>query len=102
MNTTITASAFLVTMIVSYLIPLATALITKLSASALVKQLVTAFLSAVTGFLTVSAGANGTAVFSAQSVLFAALSFAIANISYLSIFKPHDADAKILPTAGIG
>lgn len=101
-TTTITISAFVVTLIVSYLIPLATALITKVTASTNVKQLVTAVLAAITGFLTTAVAADGTAVFSMQTLLFAIISFSTANIGYVYTFGPRGIGFKIAPTKGIG
>jgi hypothetical protein len=101
-TTTITISAFVVTLIVSYLIPLATAWITKVTASTTLKQIVTAALAAITGFLTTAIAADGTAVFSAQSLLFAIISFITANIGYVYTFKAHDIGSKIAPSKGLG
>lgn len=102
MTTTITLSAFLVTLVVGYLLPLGTALLTKLRASASVKQLITAVLSAVNGFIVTSTVQDGTAVFSKETLLFAILSFVTANVGYVYTFKPHGLDEKMAPHKGIG
>jgi hypothetical protein len=101
-ETTFTASAFVVTLIISYLIPLVTATITKLDASATVKQFVTAVLAAINGFLTNALTTDGGAFFSAQALLFAVLSFATAQTAYLGTYKPHRINSKIAPMKGIG
>lgn len=102
MTTTITLSAFIVTLLVGYVIPLATALLTKVSASAGVKQFVTALLAAINGFVVTATMQDGTAVFSKQSLLFAILSFITANVGYVAGWKPHAIDSKVAPTKGIG
>jgi hypothetical protein len=102
MSTSVTLSAFIVTLVVSYLIPLATALITKIDASVTLKQIVTAILAAVTGFLTQAISVDGTAVFSKESALFAILSFLTANVGYLYTWKSHDINATMLPRQGLG
>lgn len=100
--TNITLSAFLVTLVVSYVIPLVTALITKVSASATLKQFVSGLLAAITGFLTNATMQDGSAVFSKESLLFAAMSFMTANIAYVGTYRPHDIGAKIVPLKGLG
>lgn len=93
---------FTVLVITSLLIPLATGLITKLNASATVKQIVTLALSTVVGIVTTSTQADGTAIISLTTVQYALLSFAIAVVSYLGLYKPHDANARLAPNAGLG
>jgi len=102
MTTTITLSAFLVTLLISYLIPLVTALLTKVTASPTVKQLVTAFLAAVNGFVVAATQADGSALFTKEMLLFAVISFITANVGYISLWKPHAIDTKIAPSKGIG
>lgn len=95
-------SEFTVLVITSLLIPLATGLITKISASATVKQIVTLALATVVGIVTTSTQVDGTAIISLTTLQYALLSFAIAVVSYLGLYKPHDANAKLAPNAGIG
>lgn len=98
----LTLSAFVVLVLVSFLIPVAVGLITKSTASATVKQVVLLVLSAVTGLVTTATQADGTAVISLTSVQYALLALGIAITSYLGIYKPHDTNAKLAPNAGIG
>lgn len=102
MTTTITLSAFIVTLVVGYVIPLLTALLTKLNASKELKQLVTAALAAANGFLVTATQQDGTALFSKQSLLFAILSFITANAGYVYYGKPHNIDARLAPNVGLG
>lgn len=99
---TLTLSAFTVLVITSLLIPVATGLLTKLQATATVKQVITAAIAAVVGIITTSSQADGTAVISLATVQYALLAFAIATVGYLGIYKPHALDAKLAPNAGLG
>lgn len=99
---TLTLSEFTVLVIISLLIPLATGLVTKLQASATVKQVVTAAISTVVGIVTTSTQADGTAVVSLATVQYALLTFAIATVGYLGLYRPHDANAKLAPNSGLG
>jgi hypothetical protein len=98
----ITASAFIVTLIISYIIPLITAFVTKLGASVTVKQFVTAILAAINGFLTTSLTTDGSAVFTTSGLLFAILSFITAQIAYVSSYRPRNLNSKAAPEFGIG
>lgn len=98
----LTLSALVVTMIVSYLIPAVTALLTKANASAWLKQFVTALLAAVNGLVVTATQIDGTAVVSKQALVLALGSFIAAQASYVALYKPHDANAKIAPTKGLG
>lgn len=99
---TVTVAPFVLTLVVGHLVPLITALLTHLEASSSTKQIVTAILSAVSGFLTTATVADGSAVFSLESALFAVLTFITANSAYVAVWKKHAIDARILPTRGIG
>jgi hypothetical protein len=97
---TITLSAFLVTLLVSHIIPLFTSLITKAHASTTVKQIATAFLSAIAAFITSATTLDGTAIFSTQSAVLALATFAFSQLSYVAIFKPRGINAYIAPSFG--
>ncbi len=94
--------AFLVTGLVSLIIPFFTALITKASASPTVKQVVTIVLAAVNTLIVSNTLQDGTAVISKENGLLWAVSTAIAITSYLGIYKPHALDAKTNPEFGLG
>lgn len=98
----LTLSAFFVLVLTSFLIPLAVGLLTKLQASATVKQVLTLVLSAVTGLVTTATQADGTAVISASSAQYALLALGVAIVSYLGVYKPQDANARLAPTVGFG
>ena len=97
-------SALIVTVIVSYLIPIATAFITKASASVGLKQFVTALLAAINAVVTGATLNDGTAVLSKEVILFAVLSFVSAQVSYGQFWKPRQINTKkaLLPAKGLG
>lgn len=94
--------AFLVTALVSLIIPFFTGLLTKINASPTIKQVVTIVLAAVNTLVVSSTLQDGTAVISKENGLLWALSTATAVLSYLGYYKPHDANAKLSPESGIG
>lgn len=98
----LTLGAFVVVVVTSFLIPAATGILTKVSASTTVKQVVTLALSTLNGIVVTSTQADGTALISLATAQYALLSLGIAIVSYLGIYKPHDANAKLAPTNGIG
>jgi hypothetical protein len=98
----ITLSAVFVTMIVSFFIPAVVALITKSAASAWLKQFVTGLLAAVSGLVTTAMTLDGTAVLSRDMILLTAGAFILAQANYVTLYKPHAANAKIAPEVGIG
>lgn len=93
--------AFTVVLITSALIPFVVGLVTKANASATVKQLVLLVVSAVSGVIQTSTQADGTAWISFTTLQYTALSLFIAIVSYLGLYKPHDANARLLPNVGI-
>lgn len=97
-----TISAIIVTLIISVVVPLATALLTKASASAGVKQFVTALLAAVTGLLVTSTQLDGTAVLSRPALLLAIGTFIAAQANYVGFWQPHALNAKVAPGVGLG
>jgi hypothetical protein len=97
-----TVSALIVTLIVSVVVPIVTALLTKATASAGVKQLITAALSAVSGLLVVSTQLDGTAVLSQSAVLLALTTFVASQATYIGLWAPHALDTKVAPGVGLG
>jgi hypothetical protein len=98
---TLTIPALLVTIIVSYLTPILTGLLTRIDASASTKQFVAAVLSAVTGLVASSTLADGTAVFSTSTLTLAAIAFLANQTAYLGLYRPHGANSYLLPNIGI-
>lgn len=98
----LTLNAFFVLVLTSFLIPLAVGLLTKLQASPTVKQVLTLVLSSITGLVTTATQADGTAVISATSAQYALLALGIAIVSYLGVYKPQGANARLAPNSGLG
>ena len=98
---TLTVPALLVTIIVSHLTPILTGLLTRINASASAKQVVAAFLSAVTGLVASSTLADGTAVFSTSTLTLAAIAFVANQTAYLGLYRPHSANSYLLPNSGV-
>lgn len=98
---TLTLSAFSVLVLTSLLIPTLTGLVTRLNATATVKQIITALISTIAGVVTTASQIDGTAVISLATLQYAVLSFLIATVGYLGLYKPHQADEKLGPDIGI-
>lgn len=94
--------AMLVVVLVSFVIPALTGALTKITAPAWVKQVVTLVLAAANGLITSSAMDDGSAVITKEAALMALLSLAIALTSYLGIYRPNDANGHLLADKGLG
>lgn len=97
-----TISALLVTLLVSYLIPAAVALLTKSSATTLIKQVLGGLLSAITGLLVTATQLDGTALLSTSAVVLALGAFLSTQAAYTGLYKPHDANEALAPGVGLG
>lgn len=96
-------SANVVHLILTLLIPLAVAFVTKASASAALKAIVSIVLAAVVTLITRSRLGDGSAVLSYQVVYDWVITTAVAVASYLGVYKPVlDINEKALPDFGIG
>lgn len=99
----LTLTATIVAFLLSYVIPILTAFITQSSASVNTKHLVTAALSAIAGLIEGGVVNDGTSVLSKESILFAVGSFVLANVDYVTFWKPRGLnDSKaVAPTKGL-
>lgn len=97
-----TISAILVTALVTLFLPAIVSFVTKSSASAGIKQFVTAVLSAVTGLIVTSTQLDGTAVLSKEAALLALSTFITTQATYWGLWKPHAINAKLNSEFGIG
>ena len=97
-----TLSTLIVTMLVSFLIPAAVAMLTKSNASAGIKQFVDALLSAATALIVTATLADGTAVISKEAAVLALGAFIHSQATYVSLYRPHAVNTKLAPAAGIG
>lgn len=98
----ITLSAWLVTLISTFVIPIITGLLTKYNAGPGLKQFVTAILSAVAGLISSGSMPDGTATFSKETLLLVLTTFIVTQATYLGIYKPFDLNGKTAPGSGIG
>ena len=94
--------AFVVSALLSLVIPVLTGLITKVNAAPAVKQITTIVLAAVASLVATNTVQDGTAIISKETGLLWAMNTAIAITSYLGIYKPHNANAKLSPESGLG
>jgi len=81
-------SPILVTLILGTLIPLVNGIVTKATTSTSVKTVLSLFLSAVAGLVTVAITPGGGAVIGEQALVAAALTFITQAAMYLSLWKP--------------
>ena len=100
--TVLQATPFVVTLIVGHVIPIATALVTKSSASSDLKRFVTAAVSAASAYVMQSTLADGSAVFTAQTAVMAVAAFISANVAYVSWFAKKNINDRLLPGKGLG
>lgn len=97
-----TVSAALVAFVLTYLIPLATGLVTRLTAHPFLKYVVTAVLAAVTSIANAAVTNAGVAVISWNTVLLAIATFLGALLQYKALYKPVNMNAKLAPNSGLG
>lgn len=97
-----TVNALLVTALVSVAIPFVVGVVTKSSLHPTVKAIVTMFFSSVTALIVAHITDTGVSVISAEDALLALGSFLVATLSYLGLYKPVAANAKLAPKFGIG
>lgn len=90
MNDTLTLSALTVSVLISFVIPVVTGVLTKYSTSSGVKGLVTLVLNAVQSLVVTATVADGTAVLSAPTLVTFALSLAISIATYAGVYRPLD------------
>ena len=99
----ITISSNIVALVVTLLIPLAVALVTKSAASAAVKSISTMVLTAAVVLIRRSQVDGGASIISAQVAFDWTITTAIAIASYVGLWKPlANPNAKLAPTLGIG
>lgn len=96
----ITLSATLTTMLISFILPAAVSLLTKITAHPFLKQFVNGALAAATGLITTGTLSDGTAVFSKQSLILAIGAFILSQANYVSLYKPNN--VALMPDKGLG
>lgn len=103
---TIRLSPLTVTLVVSLVIPIVTGLLTKATLASFWKGLITLVLNLVNAAVVGAVVADGSAVWSEQTLITALLGMAISVATYAGIYKPAhltSSDAGLLmPGRGIG
>lgn len=94
-------SALTVTAVVSLFIPIVVGLITKADLNTLWKGAINIVLSAVNAAIVTATVADGTAVFSKETLIAAFFGMVVSLATYLQVYKPLDTNSKLLPTKGI-
>lgn len=94
--------AVTVSLIVSLFIPIAVGLLTKSSLSAVWKGVINIILSAVNAAVVTATLADGTAVFSQETLVTAFFAMVVSLATYLQVYKPIDVNAKLAPDKGLG
>ena len=97
----ISLSALSVTLLISVFIPIVTSIVTKLDTSGQIKGLITLVLNLVNAAVVGAITADGSSVFSEETLIAALVGMAISVASYLGFYKPVDMNAKLAPTKGI-
>lgn len=100
--TEITLAPLVVTMLSGLVIPLIVGLVTKSGASAQLKQVVTILLAGIAALITSSTLADGSAVFSLETLLLAGMAWLVSITSYLGVYRPLNLNDHTLPDRGLG
>lgn len=97
-----TISATITTLLVSFVIPALVALLTKITASSALKQILSALLAAVTGLIVAATTIDGHAEIRGPAVLLALGAFISAQATYVAVYRPHGLNAALAPGVGLG
>jgi hypothetical protein len=101
-STEIALTPIVVTMLSGLIIPIAVGIVTKSAAAPQVKQVVTIVLAGVAALITSSTLADGSAVFSLETLLLAGFTWLVAIASYLGVYRPLNLNDHTLPNSGLG
>ena len=94
-------SPLVVTAIVALFVPLGVGLLTKIDLSPTWKGAVNIVLSAINAAVVTATVADGTAIFSQETLVAAFFGMVVSLATYLQIYKPLDINTKLLPDKGI-
>jgi hypothetical protein len=98
---TLTLNTQLVMFIMTLFIPAVVGLITKYTMHPFLKFFVNLVVSTAASVINVAITADGTAVISKDSLVAACYTVVISTLLYLGLYKPLDANAKMLPSFGL-
>ena len=88
--------------IVGLFLPLVVGLVTKYSASAGVKVVVGILVAGVAAVLQQAIANGGDAILTTETARVFVLTYGVQVLTYLGIYGPVDANAKLLPAKGVG
>lgn len=100
--TEVTLAPIVVALLSGLIIPVLVGIVTKSGASAQLKQAVTIVLAGVAALITSSTLADGSAVFSLETLLLAVMSWLVAIASYLGVYRPQNLNDRTAPNFGLG
>lgn len=100
--TEITLTPIVVSMLSGLVIPIIVGFVTKSGAAPQIKQVATILLAGVAALITSSTLVDGSAVFSIETLLLAAMAWLIAIASYLGVYKPFNLNDHAAPDRGFG
>lgn len=101
-ETTITLAPLVVVLLVGTFIPILVGIVTKLDASPALKQVLTIVLSGIAGLLNTAVVADGSAVFSVETLLLAGATWLTAIATYAGVYGSARTNDHLAPKFGIG
>jgi hypothetical protein len=100
--TTITLTPIVVTLLTGTLIPILVGLVTRSGASPGLKQAITIVLAGAAALIVQSTLADGSAVFSLETLILAAANWLVAIATYAGFFRSLNINDHLAPTRGLG
>lgn len=100
--TEIALTPIVVSMLSGLVIPIVVGIVTKSGARPQVKQVATILLAGIAALITSSTLADGSAVFSVETLLLAAMAWLVAIASYLGVYRPLNLNDHTAPDRGFG
>ncbi len=101
-DTTITLAPLVVVLLTGTFIPILVGIVTKLDASPGLKQVVTIVLAGIAGLLNASLVADGSAVFSVETLLLACATWLVAIAEYAGVMGSARINDRLFPNFGLG
>jgi len=92
----------LVTLITSLFIPIVVGIVVKANASTAIKNVVMIVTTGVVTLINANVTDTGSAVLSTETLTYWAISIVATIAAYLGLYKPVEANDKLLPNFGVG
>jgi hypothetical protein len=93
----LTLDAVTVTIVVSAVLPILTGLITRITLPSWAKGLITLLLNAITALIVANRASDGSATFSKDTLILAAVGFVVSVATYAGILKPAGVSSSSSP-----